>query len=120
MIVAQVTLLGYLALKQAAVAAPLMVPLPIITLLFLCYIKQRHFRVTRYLSSEDAARHDQSCMEDGGDFDFVRGKYRQPALKTKVLLPDNAPNQLSQGGSNDRGQDSNDSLGSTDSVAGGN
>ena len=100
MLAAQITLCGYMILKKAPVAAPLMVPLIIITLLFAVYIQQRHFHTARCLSSEDCLRYDRinNNMEEGTttttttmDFEFVRGKYRNPAMNDKILLPENLP-----------------------------
>ena len=83
MLVAQVTLLGVFTLKQAVIAAPMMFPLIIITILFNFYIRQRHFFVTGRLPTRNCLKQDLRNLEQEMDYDFVSGKYRQPALHTK-------------------------------------
>ena len=85
MLVAQVTLGAYLALKQAPVAAGLMVPLIIFQILFHIWIRQRHFRVASRLPTEDSLRLD---AEGPTDFTFLKDTYKQSALKIKELEPD--------------------------------
>lgn len=93
MLSGEITLCVYLILKQAPVAAPMMVPLIITTILFAVYIHQRHFRVARSLSMEDCLHYDQINTEEGMNFDFVEGKYRNPALAHRTILPDNLPSR---------------------------
>jgi len=90
MIIAELALVGYLGMKKAPVAAPLMIPLLIFTVLFVIYLRQRHFKVTRCLPLEDCRQLDLINNKDGSmNFDCAKGKYRHPALLTKELLPDN-------------------------------
>jgi len=91
MIIAQLTLVGYMMLKKAPVAAPLLVPLFIITILFIWYLRQQHFRVAQHLPSEDCVHYEEIFMEEGPNYEFLRGHYRHPALKHKEIQPDNLP-----------------------------
>lgn len=92
MLISQVTLLGFLALKQAVGAGPFMLPLIGGTLLFNLYLRQEHYKVARFLTSDDCLSQD---IEDeelesdiGEEADFHR-QYVQPELRDKTLLPDN-------------------------------
>jgi hypothetical protein len=82
MFIAQLTLCGYLLLKESPVASGLIIPLMVFTVLFNQYIRQRHFRVARYLSSEDCLRFDmQNALRGSIDFEPMKGQYRQPEFK---------------------------------------
>lgn len=91
MLIGQITLVGYLALKRATVAFPLMVPLVIITVLFNSYIRQRHFAVTQHLPSRAALKRDLLNQERGAmDMGFVSRAYVQPAMQFKEdVYPEN-------------------------------
>lgn len=82
MIVAELTLLSLMALTEARTQLAMMIPLVVVTILFVVYIRQKHFRVARNLSSEtgvevDARNNLHDCAER---FDFLKDKYLQPAL----------------------------------------
>jgi hypothetical protein len=85
MAVAQITLAGYLALKKANVAAGLMVPLLVFQILFHISIHQRHFKVAQRIPTEYSIELDENGPTD---FDFLRDKYKQSALKVKILEPE--------------------------------
>lgn len=78
---------GFLSLKKATIAVPLMIPLPIINFLFNEYIRQQHYRVAMYLPSRQCIKTD---VQNGSDFDlsFVRDAYVQDELRTKLKFPD--------------------------------
>lgn len=80
MLVAEITLAGVLALKKAAVAAPMMAPLIIATILFYMYVNQQHFRVANYLPSRLSLRQDLMNHREL-DFDFLRDAYLQPEMR---------------------------------------
>jgi hypothetical protein len=91
LLIAEITLVGFLALKEATIATPLMVPLIIITILFNVYIKQRHFLVSSRLPSRAALKRDlQNQAEGPMNMSFVKGKYVQQALQSKEdIYPEN-------------------------------
>lgn len=91
MLIAEFTLLGLLALKKATIAAPLMFPLIITTILFNFYVRQRHFLVSSRLPSRTALKKDLKNQEQGRmDMSFVTGKYLQPALQSvEEVYPEN-------------------------------
>jgi hypothetical protein len=89
MIIAQVVLIGVLALKESPIAVGLLVPLLIITCLFNSYLNKKHYYVTRYLPTEDCGKIDQKNESDGMALDFLKEGYLQPAMKTKSRLPGN-------------------------------
>jgi hypothetical protein len=93
MIMAQVTMLGVLALNKSAIASSMMIPLLIITVLFTFYINQQHFSLTEHLPAKDAMMVDlrNKSNNHGGemDFDFLKDKYIQPELRDHEVWPEN-------------------------------
>lgn len=91
LIVAQVTLFGFLALKRTAIAIPLLVPLLIINILFQWYINQKHDQVAMFLPSHESTLVDRKNNAVGlMDYSFLKDEYKQPQLKAKrEILPDN-------------------------------
>lgn len=82
MLVAQITLVGLLALKKATFATPFLIPLMIITILFNLYIRLKHFRVTNHLPTRDCLKLDkQRHLKGKVNYEFLRNKYLQPALQ---------------------------------------
>lgn len=94
MTLAQATLGAYLALKKANVAAGLMIPLLVFQILFHIFIRQRHLKVAARLPMEDSLQLDE---EGPTDFSFCKDKYKQPALKVKVLEPEYPPTRSGSG-----------------------
>lgn len=90
-LIAEITIFGYLSLKKATLAVPLMIPLIVITILFNFYIRQRHFLVSQRLPSRTALKKDLQNQAKGPlDMSFVRRKYVQQALQSKEsLYPEN-------------------------------
>jgi hypothetical protein len=90
MIIAQVTIVGMLALNKAATASAMMIPLLIITILFSMYIHQKHFVLTEYLPAKDAVAVDWKNNAEGEmNYDFVINKYIQPELRDREVFPEN-------------------------------
>ena len=91
MLIAEITIIGYLGLKEAVTAVPFMAPLIIITVLFNFYIRQRHFLVSKHLPSRDALKKDLQNQENGPlDMSFVSRKYVQEAMQSKAAIyPEN-------------------------------
>ncbi|KAF4683024.1 hypothetical protein FOZ60_009758 [Perkinsus olseni] len=93
-IVAEITVMAVLAIKEGAVASPLMVPLFIGTILFWLYLEQQHFRVAVYLPSRTCVEIDMERSKiTQFDFNQWSGEYRQQALKVPYVRPDIPPNQ---------------------------
>lgn len=99
MAVAQVTLGAYLALKKANVAAGLMIPLLIFQILFHIFIRQRHLKVAARLPTEDSLQLDEEGPADLAS--FCKDKYKQPALKVKVLEPEYPPSSCEESNDNE-------------------
>lgn len=80
-LIAELTLVGMLALKKAPIQSILMIPLIIITILFNFYIGKKHVYVTGHLPTRLCLQLDRKHYANGGlDFSFVRQHYLQPAL----------------------------------------
>lgn len=90
MIIAEITIVGLLALKVAAVASAMMLPLLVITILFSMYINQQHFKMTERLPSRECVATDMKNREEGEtEYEFLRVAYVQPELREKEVLPEN-------------------------------
>ena len=90
MIIAQITIVGLLALNRAPIASAMMFPLLIITILFNVYIRQKHFLMAEFLPSRNAFAIDlRNNVEREMDYEFLRAQYVQPELRDRELLPDN-------------------------------
>lgn len=89
MVIAQITLVGLLALKKATYALPCMAPLMAITVYFTHYLRGKHSYVTNHLPTRECLHLDRKHFANGiDDFDFVRNKYVQPALLAKDEQPE--------------------------------
>jgi hypothetical protein len=104
MLIAQVAIVGMLALKKAAIASTIMFPLLVVTILFKIYINQKHFAMAEHLPARDCLAADLKnaasiSHNTDDDFDFVRNKYIQPELRNKQVYPENAPldQEMAQG-----------------------
>lgn len=91
LIVAQITLFGFLALKRTAIAIPLLVPLLVINILFQWYVNQKHDYVATFLPTHESMLVDRKNNASGPmDYAFLKDEYKQPQLKAKEeVLPDN-------------------------------
>jgi len=79
MFLAQLTIVGMLALNKAPTQVALYIPLLCITVLFILYMQQLHFRVARYLPTHACLEEDLARGENP-DLSFLHGTYIQPAL----------------------------------------
>lgn len=91
MVIAQITLVGLLALKKATYALPCMAPLMAITVYFTHYLRGKHSYVTSHLPTRDCLHLDRKHVANAmDDFDFIKNKYLQPALLAIDEKPENA------------------------------
>lgn len=83
MIVAQLTLIGFLLLKKSFYAVFGLGPLLVITVVHIWNTNITRFHVTKHLPSRDCLREDQKIRYEnsGSDFAFVRRKYMQPSIR---------------------------------------
>jgi len=87
-VIAQLTLIGLLALKKS-VFTPALIPLIIITGLFILFINSKHSLVSNFLPTRDCILLDSENRVEGEmDMDFVKGAYLQPSLQHPVVNPD--------------------------------
>eukprot|EP00545_Synedropsis_sp_CCMP1620_P014896 CAMPEP_0119011692 /NCGR_PEP_ID=MMETSP1176-20130426/5833_1 /TAXON_ID=265551 /ORGANISM="Synedropsis recta cf, Strain CCMP1620" /LENGTH=135 /DNA_ID=CAMNT_0006964551 /DNA_START=252 /DNA_END=659 /DNA_ORIENTATION=- len=80
--------MGFLTLKEFPISIPLMVPLLVITCLFIVYLNQRHFSKGQYLAGTTCTEQDAENAEDGTDFSVFKNEYKNPALLTRVADAD--------------------------------
>lgn len=91
LLIAELTIVGLLALKKVPVASSAMIPLVIVTVLFNIYIRQKHFSATDFLPGIDCVEADRKNNQDGPmDMRFISNQYKQPELRDKTLWPSNA------------------------------
>lgn len=98
MIIAQIALIGVLSLKKNKIAAPLLIPLPIITLLFSVYLGQKHYYVISHLPTKICVQIDKEKEAEDSTraFEFVREKYLQPSMRERTSFPENFDEKLCQ------------------------
>jgi hypothetical protein len=90
-LIGEITIAGFLGLKKTPAASALMVPLLIITILFVIYLGQQHYLMTRFLSAQQCM--DEDRKNNAGhpmDMSFLKGKYIQPEMRKKKDFPSNA------------------------------
>lgn len=91
MVVAQLTLIGALVLKQSTYAGPALGPLLAITILFILYINAKHAVICEYLPTRECiiVDNERNETDDGGvlDMSFAINAYLQPSLKGNVVVP---------------------------------
>ena len=91
LLIAELTIVGFLAMKTSPIASGLMIPLLVLTILWAIYMKQKHFKATNYLPGCDCVDVDQkNNLEGPMDMSFLKGLYIQPELRDKELYPTNA------------------------------
>lgn len=88
MLIAQITIVGLMALKKVNHATVLMIPLIVMTVLFNAYVRQQHFRVAEFLPSRECLKED---LRNNHKLDLscMRGAYLQEELRDKTMLPEN-------------------------------
>jgi calcium permeable stress-gated cation channel len=90
MVIAQLTLIGILSLKQSHYAGPAMGPLFAITILFILFINDQHAKVSEFLPTRDCILKDSENMENPNfNMNFVKNAYLQPSLRnSEPIEPD--------------------------------
>ena len=86
MIIAEIAIVGMIALQKSPIASAMMFPLVVVTILFSVYIKQQHFRVAAFIPARDAMLVDEK--NEGDSLEFLQGQYIQPELREKTKLPE--------------------------------
>lgn len=86
--ISQLTLMGFLTLKEFAISIPLMAPLLVITCLCTLYLHQRHFSKGQYLAGSTCAQQDAENDEEGVDFTAFRDEYKNPAMLSRYVEVD--------------------------------
>ena len=87
-LIAQLTLVGFLTLKRSAIGAGLMIPLVVMTCLFIIYLGQRHFKIGTHLPARACLSQDMANHDDGVAYDEFKNQYKNPALMTGFLDAD--------------------------------
>lgn len=85
MVISQMALWGFLGLRQAMVAVSMMIPLVIITGLFIIYLVQNFFQLGQYLPAHSGLSQDLDNTELGVDFSSFSNLYKNPALKAQPV-----------------------------------
>ena len=85
MVIAQVTLWGLLGIRQAVVAVSMMIPLMVVTGIFIVYLAQHYFWLGKYLPAHCGLSQDLDNAEAGVDFSTFHDLYKNPVLKTQPI-----------------------------------
>lgn len=88
LIVAQFVISCMLGIKKSAVAAPLMIPLIVLTCLFRTFIEQRHFDVIECLPSHECHRKDAAS-----DF-YITESFENLFVKPELLIKEAFPRNI--------------------------
>jgi hypothetical protein len=90
LVIAQLTMIGLLTLKQNPYSAPAIGPLLACTVLFIMFLNSRHSLVSNFLPSRDCILRDSENDAEGPmDMSFAKDKYLQPSLQSRrFLLPE--------------------------------
>lgn len=88
MILGLVTLMGFLALKEALYAVPTLLPLVGIIVLFVFTVVPHRIRVADNLPTMVCAEIDRQRNQEGVGMEFAARKYLQPALQHPRLYPE--------------------------------
>jgi Calcium-dependent channel, 7TM region, putative phosphate len=89
MVVAEIVLITFMALSKATAQAYAMTPLLVSTVLFLSYLRERHFKVANFLSLETCDTVDHfNCFTKraANDLNFLDAMYIQPEVMTLKKL----------------------------------
>mmetsp|Transcript_18536 Transcript_18536/g.30724 ORF Transcript_18536/g.30724 Transcript_18536/m.30724 type:complete len:231 (-) Transcript_18536:102-794(-) len=73
------------SLKEFAISIPLMVPLLVITGIFIFYLNQRHFAIGKYLAARPSLSQDLKNEEEGVDYTVFKNCYQNPALTERIV-----------------------------------
>jgi hypothetical protein len=89
MLVGQLALIGLLALKQSKWSSPALIPLLIVTILFVIFMNADHSHVSEFLPTRNCIMTDSENNAAGPmNMDFVKGAYLQPSLQNRSVEPD--------------------------------
>jgi Calcium-dependent channel, 7TM region, putative phosphate len=88
MLIAQLTIVGFLALKKSTIAVPLMLPLIGMTVVFNFFVRQRHFRISENLPACECLSKDSENIENIVSFDEFKDQYLQPSLTVSLIEPE--------------------------------
>jgi hypothetical protein len=91
MVVAQLTLIGLLSLKQSHYAGPAMGPLLAITILYIIFLNGQHAKVSEFLPTRDCILRDSENATNDQSFfhmDFAKNAYLQPSLRSDPIEPE--------------------------------
>ena len=87
-LIAELTLVGFLGLKQSAMGVGLMIPLVVVTCLFMIYLGQRHFKIGKHLPAQACLSQDMANQDDDVDYDEFKNQYKNPSLMARFLDAD--------------------------------
>ena len=87
-IIAQVTIFGFLSLKESAIGAIFMIILIGITFIFIIYLHQSHFKIGMYLPAKACLSQDMANEDDDVEYEEFKSMYKSPALMVPNLDAD--------------------------------
>jgi Calcium-dependent channel, 7TM region, putative phosphate len=85
MVIALLTIGGFLGLKKATIALPLLIPLLGATIYFIIYVRRHHFLPGRFLATSSCIAQDAANKDRGANYNEFSDEYKQPMLKVRFL-----------------------------------
>lgn len=85
MVIALLTIGGFLGLKKATIALPMLIPLLCATIYFIIYVRTHHFMPGRVLAASCCIAEDTANKDRGADYNEFLGEYKQPTLRIRSL-----------------------------------
>lgn len=86
MIIGQLTLIGFLSLKNPIISVSTLAPMTAMTILHIIFVRPKKMHVSDYLPASKCTQLDDKYMDC--DVSFLQGKYLQPALQHLELFPE--------------------------------
>lgn len=88
LLIGQFTMIGFLALKKVFYTLAALLPLVVVTLLYMIIVEPRLAHCSEHLPATLCVEVDRQVESEERDDTFVRSKYMQPALQHRDLQPD--------------------------------
>ena len=85
MLVGQMTMIGFLSLKNPIFSIPTLAPMSVITILHIVFVRPKKMHVANFLPATTCDDVDQR-NRDENVFEMWEGAYLQPALRTRELF----------------------------------
>jgi hypothetical protein len=94
-LIAQLTLLSFLALRGSEIAAIFMIPLLIVTCMFISHVNEHYCKLGEFLPAKECLSQDMANDDDGLDYNEFTNIYKNPSLMSRFEDIDWMPHSYS-------------------------